>query len=236
MPEFLRGEEALASGSFSCLKFIARGDVRFLLLLMPFALIAGCANSPVSKAVLDLSHAVIPGAATAPIRLNPAFSYLRVQVENREVYFALGYQDRSPAGTVEVWYSAGGEVLRLRDGRVVGASGMKTEWLAVRLEGLPDWNAIGARAEFIRQRDVSPGYRYGLREAMSIYPIAPPPRTHLKDIDPDKLNWFEEVASASSGLPMARYAMQNISGKTVVIYSEICLDADLCFSWQRWHA
>ena len=208
--------------------------MRFLLLLMPFALIAGCANSPVSKAVLDLTHAVMAGAAT-PVRLNPAFPYLRVQIQNREVYFAQGYQDRSPAGTVEVWYSAGGEVLRLHDGRVVGASGMKTEWLAVRLEGLPDWNAIGARAEFIRQRDVSPGYRYGLREAMSIRPIVAP-RSNLKHIDPAGLRWFEEVAPAGSGLPPARYAVQNLAGGTVVVYSEICLDADLCFSWQRWHA
>ncbi len=209
--------------------------MRSLLLLMLSTLVAGCANSPVSRAVLDITHAVMPAAAAAPVRLNPAYPYLRVQIENREVYFAQGYQDRSPAGPVEVWYSAGGEVLRLRDGRVVGASGMKTEWLAVRLEGLPVWDGIGARAEFKRHRDVSPGYRYGLREVMSIYPIAAP-RSNLKNIDPASLRWFEEVAPASSALPPVRYAVRDLSGRTVVVYSEICLDANLCFSWQRWHA
>jgi hypothetical protein len=155
---------------------------------------------------------------------------------NREAYFALGYQDRGPAGPVEVWYSGAGEVLRLCDGRVVGAAGMDTEWLAVGFTGLPAWSDLKGEAGFIRSRDVSPGYRYGLRELMLIRPIQAPALTQLKNLDPANLHWFEEISPADSGLPPARYAVQIGPDGARVVYSELCLDSAFCFSWQRWHA
>ena len=212
--------------------------IRIPSLLFLVVLLAGCSSSPALKAVQDVAQLVAPfgsKASAGALRLNPNFQYLRVQIDDREAYFALGYQDREPAGTVEVWYSGAGEVLRLRNGRVVGATGMNTEWLSVSFEGLPAWDDLKGVTRFVRHRDVSPGYRYGLQESMSIYPIQPPRQSQLKNLDPFALRWFEEVGPAASGLPTARYAVLIGPGGAQVVYSELCLDSVLCFSWQRWH-
>ena len=45
-----------------------------------------------------------------------------MQVGKRTVFMVLGYVDKDPDGVVEVCYSAPGEVVRLRDGRLAGAA------------------------------------------------------------------------------------------------------------------
>ena len=47
-------------------------------------------------------------------------------------FLVLGYVDTSSDGPVEVWYSGSGEVVRMRHGRVVGTTGLSTDWRAVR--------------------------------------------------------------------------------------------------------
>ena len=49
----------------------------------------------------------------------PEFSYLRATFEGRTVFLVLGYVDPHPEGPTEVWYSASGETVRLRHGRLV---------------------------------------------------------------------------------------------------------------------
>jgi len=172
--------------------------------------------------------------------LNPNFEYLRLVVDGRVVLLALGDVEGDKQNPVEVWYSAEREVLRFQDGRLVAAVGLTTEWRSVGLPKLPTWAEIAAGPEFrwTRTRDVMPGYKFGVQDHLLITPVTPPKNSNLQAIMPTTLTWFEEVTLSSNvndKLPPARYAFQHVD-KGIVMYGEQCLDAYLCFSWQRWSA
>jgi hypothetical protein len=197
--------------------------------------LSGCSVDPASQVFIDAFH-LNGGESTthSGSNLNPNFSYLRVQIGKRAVFMVLGYVDKDRDGDVEVWYSALGEVLRLRDGRLVGATmNMGTDWLSVSFKQLPRWNQIGAQTVFERDRDISPGYQYGIQEKMHIQPVTQPKDSQLQLIQPSSLTWFEEFAEGPNALPAARYAV-SMNAIPQVIYAEQCLSNDFCFSWQRW--
>jgi hypothetical protein len=188
-------------------------------------------------------------------RLNPNFRYLRVTIGGRVALLALGNVDSHPQGPIEVWYSAEREVLRLQNGRLVGAVGLTTEWREVSLSELPSWS-VAARADqalrWTRTRDVMPGYRFGVKDALALRVVAEPKPSALQGLDPQRLTWFEErvesapmwglsavfgdSSSADIPLPLARYAVDLQGGRETVVYGEQCLAPDLCFTWQRWPA
>jgi len=197
--------------------------------------LTGCAASSGSQALVDAFHLVRADQPSQEDHLDPHFKYLRVQVDRREIFMALGYLDSTPDGQVEVWYSALGEVLRLCDGRLIGASMNRgTDWLSVSFSHLPHWEQVGAQASFERSRDISPGYRYGITEQMFIRRIQQPNDTRLQAIDASRLAWFEERAEGDGALPAARYGVSMEGSAPQVVYAEQCLSDDLCFSWQRW--
>lgn len=193
------------------------------------------------NAVVDTARSVIGGdAGVDAIPLNPKFRYLRVTINRRVALLVLGYLDRHPQGPIEVWYSADREVLRLQNGRVTGATGLTTEWRNVALPVLPSWTAIAGASkpvDWVRTRDVMPGYRYGVQDALRIRVAEPPTATLLQRLEPKTLTWFEEAMSADSrALPPARYGVELQSGRELVVYGEQCLEPELCFAWQRWPA
>lgn len=177
--------------------------------------------------------------ATTPA-LNPHFQYLRITVGARIVFLALGNIDPNPEGNEQVWYSASGEVVRLRNGRVVEATGLFTEWRHVTLPKLPSWSFLAQEKtpyRWTRIRDVMPGYRYGVEDTLVLRVIPPPRKSALLNLDPSKLVWFEEKdISTESPLLPAKYAVDMSDGEGIVVYGELCLARDLCFSWQRWPA
>jgi len=218
------------------------------------AALSGC--SAASNAILQTlpyAYGRNPGVDNA--RLNPNFRYLRLTIGGRVVLLALGNEDADSRGPVEVWYSAEREVLRLQNGRLVGAVGLTTEWRDVSLPELPSWS-VAARADqaylWTRTRDVMPGYRFGVKDALSLRVVPEPKRSALQGLDPQRLTWFEErvesgpVAGLSAvfgnsstvdtPLPPARYAVDLQGGRETVVYGEQCLAPDLCFTWQRWPA
>ena len=96
--------------------------------------LTGCTADPASQALEDAFHQIRAERSSSHTtsELNPNFRYLRVQIGNREVFMALGYVDKDSDGPIEVWYSGTGEVLRLRDGRLIGATmSIGTDWLSV---------------------------------------------------------------------------------------------------------
>lgn len=221
-------------------------------LLLLVATLTACSAG--SNAILQtMPYARGRNTAADSARLNPNFAYLRVTIAGRVVLLVWAYQDDGPRGSVEVWTSAGREVLRLQQGRLVGAVGLTTEWREVRLPDLPSWAAL-ARTEqayrWTRTRDVMPGYRYGANDTLSLRVIPEPRRSELKDLDAQSLTWFEErvepggaaglpgifggSVAAAAVLPPARYAVDFRDGGETVVYGEQCLAADLCFTWQRW--
>lgn len=205
------------------------------------ALLAGCASTdPVMQ---TLQAAFQRDAAVDAAKLNPNFRYLRVTIAGRTALLALGYVDEDRRGPIEVWYSAEREVLKLQNGRVVGAVGMLTEWRNVQMPELPTWPVLArepAARRWERTRDVMPGYRYGLREAIALATVPAPDKSALRELDAKTLTWFEErVESSSAGestLPPARYAVRIAGGQGTVVYGEQCLAPALCFTWQRWPA
>jgi hypothetical protein len=186
-------------------------------------------------------------------RLNPKVRYLRVTISGRVVFLALGFIDSHPQGPIEVWYSADREVVRLQNGRLVGAVGLTTEWRNVVLPELPSWSTM-ARAQqpvqWVRMRDVMPGYRFGVRDSLVLAIIPTPQKNALQGIEPQSLTWFEERIqpehraeystrffaefSGEKMLPPTRYAVALRDGKETVVYGEQCVAPELCFTWQQW--
>ena len=204
-------------------------------------------------AVVDTVRSAVRGEPpTDAARLNPGFRYLRLTLDKRVVFLALGNVEGSPQRPVEVWYSARREVLRFQNGRLVGAVGLSTEWRDVSLPELPTWSAIvgtGKSYQWVRTRDVMPGYRFGVRDALVLQMMDPPARSALQGLDPKNLVWFEERFEAERlpgtltrlagmsderTLPLARYAVDLRGGKETVVYGEQCIAPELCFTWQRW--
>lgn len=212
---------------------------------MLVASLSACTSSS-SAIYQSLQFAIRKDSAASSAPLNPAFRYLRATVDGRVVLLVLGYVESHPQGRIEVWYSAEREVLRLQNGRIIGAVGLPTEWRNVAVTGLPPWSALkGTQANWLRVRDVMPGYRYGVRDALLVRPTPPPARTALQSLDPHSLSWFEETIETESGgqpaakedqLPPARYAVSFRDDGEEIVYAEQCLGPKLCFSWQRWPA
>lgn len=211
-----------------------------LVLLSLVAAMGGCATST-NAIVQTMQSALGRGRGIEEAKLNPDFRYLRVTIGRRVVLLALGYLDKHPQGTIEVWYSADREVVRLQNGRLVGAAGLTTEWRNVVLPDFPAWSALasaGAPLRWSRTRDVMPGYRYGLRDSLALSVVPPPPTSALQGLDPKDLTWFEErladEALPKTALPAARYAVQLAGNEAIVVYGEQCLAPQTCFNWQRW--
>lgn len=203
------------------------------------AVLAAC--TPGMTAAVSSVKAVVQGGGGAEAaKLDPNFAYLLVTRGRYSALFWRGLVEKTAQGPVEVYYSGDGEVLRLRDGRIVGVSGVPTEWTRVD-DGAPGWSAVAKSpgpVAFVRVRDVMPGYRSGVRDELTLARIAPPAKSALRVVDPQTLTWFEEHMSARAArhdaLPPVRYALDLAGGEPAVIYSEQCLAPDFCFTWQRW--
>ena len=208
-----------------------------ILLIAALTAIAGCSSS--SSAFLQTlkQYTSRDTRSADSFATDPRYRYLRVTHEGGISIVVLGALENGPRGQVEVYYSADGALLRLQNGRLVGSTGLLPEWRSVNLPELPSWSTLAAEGkplQWERERDVMPGYRYGIRDKLTLSPAPAPRSSGLIGVDPQKLAWFEERTEASSDerLPLARYATQ---GETVV-YGEQCVSARNCLKWQRWPA
>jgi hypothetical protein len=212
-----------------------------LWLLSLLVAMSGCGTGT-SAIVQTMQSALGRSPGVEDAKLNPDFRYLRVTIGGRVVLLALGYLDKHPQGTIEVWYSADREVVRLQNGRLVGAAGLATEWRNVVLPDFPDWSVLAsgnAPLRWSRTRDVMPGYRYSLRDSLALHIVPPPARSAMQGLDPKELIWFEERLvdeAPKTALPAARYAVQLAGKEAIVVYGEQCLAPQTCFTWQRWPA
>lgn len=203
-------------------------------------ILGGCASG--MSAVVDSMRQAIPGRQPAEgAALDPRFAYLRITRGSHVGHLWRGSTEPGPQGVVEVYYSGSGEVVRLLDGRIMGALGLNTEWRKVSLTA-PSWRAVSAAQQgvsFVRVRDVMPGYRSGVRDQVTVRPIAAPSRTAMRGVDAGMLAWFEErtaTAASDAPVPVARYGVDLAGSEEQVVYAEQCLAPDLCFTWQRWSA
>lgn len=205
-------------------------------------LMVGCASE--SEAIgKSMNFLVGRSDPTEHALLRPGYRYLRVSVDGRTVLMVLGYVERQPDGPIEVWYSGEREVIKTQRGHIVGTAGLATDWRDVRfVSPLPDFRKIVAQLaeQYTRSRDEMPGYRYDIRETVTVRPIRPPEKSALKTLDPASLVWVEESTDALTpnaiALPPARFAIDPQGGIDSVVYSEQCLSPTLCLALQRWPA
>jgi hypothetical protein len=191
--------------------------------------------------MLATARHIYGGGAAAPEPVfNPNYRYLRVVVGGQTVYMVLGYIDKRPEGAVEVWYSNAGEVVRLLDGRLVGTTGLTTDWREVRFSRLPAWSEASNASQpktFGRERDMMPGYRFGIRDEIVQTPIAVPQQAAVAGTAAASLRWYEERSvshPSSASLPPARFGVSQAGGTPRVVYSEQCISNDLCMSFEQW--
>ena len=211
-----------------------KASFRLVAALSLACLSSACGHTPVTRTLAD---AFVRGADVKETKLDPKLRYLRVVAGGRESLMVLGYADAHPDGVIESWYSSAGEVIRLQNGRVISTSGLSVDWRSVRYTGLPDWTKLLDKApvEYVRERDEMPGYRFGIREKVSLFAVRPPDNARLVGLVPSQLHWFEESADSSpGGRPSARYGVRMAGGPASVVYGEQCLAAGLCIAWQTW--
>lgn len=214
---------------------------RFERLVVTVATMALASCASISKSVVD-NYTKLTGRVTAEVEsgLNPTYRYLRVTLSGRSTFVLLGDIDPHPDGPIEIYYSSTGEVLRFQHGRLVGATGLRTEWRNVSLKGVPSWTAINSQksAEFRRIRDVMPGYHYGMEDHIASNKVSPPAKSALAEIPPETLTWFEERISPQSKvseiLPPSRYGLSFEGNQEIVVFGEQCLSSTLCLAWQQW--
>ena len=209
-------------------------------------LLGGCAaeSTAIGKSARMLmpfgSQDVLDGVSLLPSR-----RYLRASIEGRTVLLVLGYLEASPEAEIEVWYSAQGEVLKLQRGRIVGTAGLAIDWREVSFsQPPPNWKALSklGSLSYTRNRDEMPGYRFGLRDAVTARLIAPPKDTLIQRLAPDSLHWTEETSAPANAatnvadlpLPPARFAFSASQEGGAPVYSEQCLTPTLCLALQRW--
>ncbi|MFM9969236.1 MAG: YjbF family lipoprotein [Burkholderiales bacterium] len=208
-----------------------------LCLALTLLILGGCGHTPVTRTLFE----AIPGLGRSVdnLNLNPNLRYLRVSVRGRVVLMVLGYVDAHPDGPIDVWYSAEGEVIRLQNGRIVGTAGLETDWRAVRNVSPPVWKDVVGRSTTVyrRERDEMPGYRFSIKERVSVYPVRVPTNARVVGIPVQNLRWYEEaILDQKDGLPSARFALQVKDSDVRVIYGEQCLSQILCIAWQTWPA
>ena len=135
---------ALRKGGFPARVQRTAGAVRKLgcCVLASSFFLGGCSSG--SSAMLATARHLYNASPPDSHTFRPGFSYLRATFEGRTAFLVLGYVDAHPEGPTEVWYSASGEAVRLRDGRLVGTAGLTTDWRAVRLFHTPAWPSANA--------------------------------------------------------------------------------------------
>jgi hypothetical protein len=196
--------------------------------------LVSCGHTPVTQTLVE---AFGKGSSVAQLDLNPKFKYLKVTSGKAEALMVLGYTDSHPLGPTQTWYSKSGEVLQLRNGRIVSTKGLSTDWRAVQYRGLPAWEQLvnSKTATFTRTRDVMPGYRFEVSETITLQPIQPPKDAYLQAVLPSNLLWFEERVEGKT-MASARFGLKVEQKSAIVVYGEQCLSETLCIAWQTWPA
>jgi hypothetical protein len=207
---------------------------------------AGCAPSTV--AVIDTLGLLAPRSDfTLNAVLDPARRYLRVTSNGRPLLMVLGYEESGFAGSVQVWYSRGAEVLRLSHDRIVGLLGTPVELMALQTEHFPDWSRDGMVQFYVRQRNLMPGYRYGLTDRVSVRAAQnaqPKALVLTPELQGRTLYWFEEHYAEVSPtsffkvgklLPSSLFAVIfDDNQRARVVYSEQCISFEFCLTLQAW--
>lgn len=209
--------------------------------LVAALVLSGCASqeSPIAATFSHIAHGTLLSPKdTTPPTLDKRYRYLRVQYNQLPaVYMVLGYLDSQDTQSVETWYSADGEVIQLREGRIVGTAGLPYDWAHVKLSALPNWGELanGQPMAYTRQRDSRVGYAYNVTDHIEV--VRPSGTSAALQFPataprlPDTAWWVQETTSA---LPAAYVAVLPTANGPTWVYSYQCLTPQVCLSMQPW--
>lgn len=224
------------------------------LFVLGFALcLAACAPNPLQQTLVALVRGDLGQgeSAVATAVLNPAYRYLRVELDGAApALLVLGYLEPHPDGVVEVWYASLGEVIKTQNGRIVGTVGLGVDWASVTFSKPPvAWQGGGGLAStYVRVRSELPGYRVGGVETVAVSPLARQDvgQLPLKSFGPvfqvaqaQRLHWYQErvvAAPPTSDLPVSWFAVGRHGGQVAVVFSRQCLTDNMCMNLQPWPA
>lgn len=187
-----------------------------------------------------------PVAEVPESALQPQFSYLRASASGgRTAWLVLGEVEPTSPRSTEVWFSGDRQVLRLRDGRIVGAAGLPVDWVVSGPDPALSWRQVAEHGggTYRRTRDTMPGYSIGHQEAVQIRPEASPPPgwvSRVHGAGSATWRWFTEdttpLSPSSTGgstIPRAWFAIDLNKQHVPVMASVQCLSADFCLDLQR---
>lgn len=203
------------------------------------ALLAGCTTGGTAATEETVKALFRQGPTANPT--NPQFSYLRTTVDGRSFHLVLGYDSPTPTGLLQAWYSRGGEVVQLHEGRLSSTAGLATDWRRSNSAQAPSWDAVVKAMDsgeplpnWQQQRDEMPGYRFGRTDTRTLRATQAPNPLNFEGSLPADVVWVEELSVA--GLPPSLFAVrrQALPDRDRVVWSRQCLSAELCFVFQPW--
>jgi len=221
------------------------------------ALLSGCQSAPLAI-WQTAALAVQPGTVARPVA--PGVNFMKVVSPSGVAYMVLG-DEEAPAGAegtgpVQVWYSAGKQVLRLHQGRVAGTAGLPVDWRSVRAGPRPPWaQALNGPVVYGRERDEMPGYRFQILERVTVRSVQTPAESWAAAVaGRQTLAWFTEEAEAvdhamtgpgqgkstaeasrnqqRTKLPVAWFAVDLQAAGQPVVFSRQCLSPAFCLTME----
>jgi len=198
-------------------------------LLFAFILSACAGINP----TLDMTTLLVPFGAKAD-SFQPGFEYLAIELNGRKTHMALGYRLYEDNAIHEYWYSGEREMLHMANGRIVEVQGMTNEVRATTKD-VPSWQAIADSSQYLvwsREKDVMPGYRYGLVEYVISQKVTPTAKER-DVIKNENALWVEEevkskTADGKEWIYRELFAIVN----NQAIFSQQCVSERLCFRLQ----
>lgn len=189
-----------------------------------------------------------PALEISDASFQPQWTYLRAQqADGRTAWLVLGEREPTLPQATDVWFTAERQVLRLRDGRVVGSAGLPVDTNFTPLDAAPAWRLVAERGSSVyrRQREVTSAYQYGLTEWVQTRKATSPPPGWVSRVPGSPTahwQWFTEDATVVSiegqptpqgeRLPTAWFAVDLQGDAATVMASRQCLTPSYCLDLQ----
>ena len=221
---------------------------RFLLLL-PFLLalsLTGCqTTSGQLGAIEDAWKLTFAPSKIDTSSLPKQYEYLLIHGGVKPTLMGLGKrtQTNTPQGLVEdeYWFSAQGELLVLRNGRIHTVFGLPVEWRSNQ-SSPPTWQqTIDSQqvTSWARVRDELPNYRFGISDKIHTTLLASPPKLDSIAIDlapasNSQLQWIQDTIETSNDKGQ-RWVFKQVFAieRNLMVYSEQCISPKYCLRIQR---
>lgn len=132
------------------------------------------------------------------------------------------------------WYSPNNVNLELCEGQLCGSSGSTQAWRDVVIQNLPNIDQLlaGKTIDWHRTYIAMPDYRW-TDQSLRTEPESNPEPKHLQQLQRGDLRWFKTyLIHNPDKLPNTLLGIDPKSHE--VVYSDTCLSATYCFSWQTW--